>query len=64
VHHVLVVPVAALLARASDGYAVEVVSGGRHHLVNVSPGLFDDRSGKVQVSGNLEAGQRVVVPAT
>jgi hypothetical protein len=64
VRHVLVVPVAALLARASDGYAVEVVSGGRHHLVNVSPGLFDDRSGKVQVSGNLEAGQRVVVPAT
>jgi multidrug efflux pump subunit AcrA (membrane-fusion protein) len=64
VRNVLVVPVAALLARASGGYAVEVVSGARHHLVKVSPGLFDDRSGNVQVSGNLAAGQRVVVPAT
>lgn len=62
VRNVLVVPVAALLARASGGYAVEVVSGGRYHLVKVSPGLFDDRSGNVQVSGSLAAGQRVVVP--
>ena len=63
VREVLVVPVAALLARASGGYAVEVVAGGRHHLVRVTPGLFDDRSGDVQVSGGLAAGQRVVVPA-
>jgi hypothetical protein len=69
VRNVLVVPVAALLAQANGhgeaggGYAVEVVSGGRHHLVKVFPGLFDDRSGDVQVSGHLVAGQRVVVPA-
>ena len=62
---VLVVPVAALLARSPGGYAVEVVTGGGHHrLVRVSPGLFDDAAGLVQVSGaGLAAGQHVVVPA-
>jgi hypothetical protein len=62
---VLVVPVNALLAQPSGGYAVEVVSaGGTHHLVKVTPGLFDDAAGLVQVSGaGLAAGQRVVVPA-
>jgi hypothetical protein len=62
----LVVPVVALLARANGGYAVEVVgAGGRHHLVPVSPGVFDDAAGLVQVTGTgLAAGQRVVVPAT
>jgi multidrug efflux pump subunit AcrA (membrane-fusion protein) len=64
VHHVLAVPVAALLARAGGGYAVEVVGAdGAHHLVSVRPGLFDDAALKVQVSGSgLAAGQRVVVP--
>jgi len=62
----LVVPVAALLARAAGGYAVEEVSpGGRHHLVPVTLGLFDDAAGLVQVSGaGLAAGQRIVVPAS
>jgi hypothetical protein len=61
----LVVPVAALLALASGGYAVEVVDqGGAHHLVAVTPGLFDDADGLVQVDGELKAGQRVVVPAS
>ena len=65
VRNVLVVPVAALLARSSGGYAVEVVSGGRHGLVAVSVGMFDNAAGKVQVSGSgLSAGQRVVVPGT
>jgi hypothetical protein len=60
----LVVPVVALLAQANGGYAVEVVSGGRHHLVAVTPGLFDDTAGLVQVTGTtLTAGQHVVVPA-
>jgi len=62
----LVVPVGALLARAASGYAVEEVSpGGRHHLVPVTLGLFDDAAGLVQVSGpGLAAGQRIVVPAS
>jgi hypothetical protein len=66
VHNALVVPVDALLARAAGGYAVEEVSpGGRHHLVPVTLGLFDDAAGLVQVSGpGLAAGQRIVVPAS
>jgi hypothetical protein len=62
----LVVPVNALLARASGGYAVEeVTAGGRHHLVPVRLGLFDDAAGLVQVTGaGLAAGQRIVVPAS
>jgi hypothetical protein len=61
----LAVPVDALLALAGGGYAVEeVTAGGRHHLVPVSPGLFDDAAGVVQVTGpGLAAGQRVVVPS-
>ncbi len=60
----LVVPVDALLARAHGGYAVEVTGVGGHRLVPVSPGLFDDAAGLVQVTGSgLSAGQRVVVPA-
>ena len=61
---VLVVPVDALLARASGGYAVEVTGPRGHHLVAVTPGLFDDAAGLVQVTGTgLAAGQHVVVPA-
>ena len=62
----LVVPVDALLARASGGYAVEVTGAARtRHLVAVSLGLFDDADGLVQVTGpGLVAGQQVVVPAT
>jgi peptidoglycan hydrolase-like protein with peptidoglycan-binding domain len=62
----LVVPVNALLALAGGGYAVEVVGGdGRHRLVPVTLGLFDDEAGLVQVTGGgLAAGQRVVVPAS
>jgi len=60
----LVVPVDALLAEASGGYAVEVIgAAGHHHLVAVSLGLFDDADGLVQVTGTgLTAGQHVVVP--
>ena len=64
VSNVLVVPVDALLALSSGGYAVEETgAGGAHHLVAVTTGLFDDADGLVQVSGSgLAVGQRVVVP--
>lgn len=61
----LVVPVGALLAQPSGGYAVEVV--GPHNtrqLVPVTVGLFDDADGLVQVTGDLTPGKRVVVPST
>ncbi len=62
VNNVLIVPVDALLAQPG-GYAVEVTGPGGHHLVSVTPGLFDDAAGLVQVtSSGLRAGQRVVVP--
>jgi hypothetical protein len=65
VKNVLAVPVGALLARSSGGYAVEVVGAGNtRRLVPVTPGIFDDADGLVQVSGALEPGQRVVVPAS
>jgi hypothetical protein len=65
VSNALIVPVDALLALAGGGYAVEEVTpGGRHDLVGVSLGLFDDATGMVQVSGpGIAVGQRVVVPS-
>lgn len=65
VANVLVVPVGALMAQSSGGYSVEVV-GARNtrRLVPVKVGIFDDKSGLVQVTGALTPGQRVVVPAT
>jgi hypothetical protein len=61
---VMTVPVDSLLALASGGYAVEAIgTGGAHHLVGVTTGLFDDALGRVQVtSSGLSAGERVVVP--
>ncbi len=58
----LTVPVAALLAEPGGKYAVEVTGPGGHHLVGVTPGMFDDAAGLVQVSGSLTPGQDVVVP--
>jgi hypothetical protein len=65
VKNALVVPVNALLALASGGYAVEEVeASGAHQLVAVNLGLFDDARGLVQVTGSgLQVGQRIVVPA-
>jgi hypothetical protein len=62
VSNALIVPVDALLAQPGGGYAVEVTGPGGHHLVKVTPGLFDDAVGTVQVTGNLTPGQHVVVP--
>jgi hypothetical protein len=66
VKNTLAVPVGALLAQSSGGYAVEVVGAGNtRHLVPVRVGpVFDDTDGLVQVTGALTPGQRVVVPAT
>ena len=61
----LAVPVSALLAQSPRGYDVEVVGpGSRRRWVPVQPGIFDDASGLVQVSGALTPGQRVVVAAS
>jgi peptidoglycan hydrolase-like protein with peptidoglycan-binding domain len=64
--NVLTVPVTALLAQSSGGYAVEVTGpGDTRHLVPVTAGIFADTNGLVQVSGaGLAAGQHVVVPTT
>jgi hypothetical protein len=65
VRNTLVVPVAALLAQASGGYAVEVIgTGSARRYVPVTTGIFDDADGLVQVTGALTPGQRVVVPTT
>jgi hypothetical protein len=66
IQNALVVPVYALVALSDGGYAVEVENpDGTRHLVAVSPGLFDDATGLVQVTGaGLTAGQHVVVPAS
>lgn len=56
--NVLAVPVAALLALAEGGYAVEAGDG---RLVSVETGLFAD--GWVEVSGDIAEGMDVVVPA-
>ncbi|MQA97363.1 MAG: efflux RND transporter periplasmic adaptor subunit [Streptosporangiales bacterium] len=59
---VLAVPIAALLAQADGGYAVQVVSGGSTRTVPVETGLFTE--GKVEVTGaGLAEGMKVGVPS-
>jgi multidrug efflux pump subunit AcrA (membrane-fusion protein) len=60
----LSVPVTALVGKSGGGFAVEVVrTGGRRGLVAVTLGLFDTGGGRVQVEGDLRAGDSVVVPS-
>jgi peptidoglycan hydrolase-like protein with peptidoglycan-binding domain len=60
----LSVPVTALVGRSGGGFVVEVVRpGGRRELVAVKLGLFDTGGGRVQVEGDLRAGDAVVVPS-
>jgi hypothetical protein len=60
-HDVLSVPVAALVAGAGGRYAVDVVQrDGTTERVRVEPGFSAD--GRIAVSGDLAAGDRVVVP--
>jgi multidrug efflux pump subunit AcrA (membrane-fusion protein) len=59
---VLAVPVAALLALAEGGYAVEIDTGsGKTRLVRVETGMY--AGGSVEItSSELEGGMLVVVP--
>jgi hypothetical protein len=60
-HGVLAVPLTALRAGAAGGYEVVVRDGGP---VTVQPGLYDERAGLIEVSGNgLTAGASVEVAA-
>jgi hypothetical protein len=59
--NVLLVPVAALLARPGGGYQVRLDSD---RYVPVEPGLFDSVNSTVEVTGALTAGQHVKVPAS
>ena len=60
----LSVPVTALVGSSGGGFAVEAVrDGGRRELVAVEVGLFDTAGGRVQVDGELRAGDAVVVPS-
>lgn len=64
VDNALSVPVTALVGKSGGGFAVEVVGAGeRRELVAVTLGLFDTGGGRVQVEGDLRAGDRVVVPS-
>jgi peptidoglycan hydrolase-like protein with peptidoglycan-binding domain len=64
VDRALSVPVTALVGKSGGGFAVEVVrTGERRELVAVQLGLFDTGGGRVQVEGDLRAGDAVVVPS-
>ena len=64
VDNALSVPVTALVGKAGGGFAVEVVRAGeRRELVAVKLGLFDTGGGRVQVEGDLRAGDSVLVPS-
>jgi hypothetical protein len=58
--NVLTVPIVALIDRPGGGYQLRLDTGG---YVPVEPGLFDSTTGRVEVSGELTAGQKVKVPA-
>lgn len=60
----LSVPVTALVGKSGGGFAVEVVrDGGLGELVAVELGLFDTADGRVEVEGDLDEGDQVVVPS-
>ena len=60
----LSVPVLALVGKSGGGFAVEVVRDGElGELVPVELGLFDTATGRVEVEGDLDEGDGVVVPS-
>lgn len=58
--NVLLIPIAALLARPGGGYQVHLADGV---AVQVEPGRFDESTGRVEIVRGLTAGQTVEVPA-
>jgi Putative peptidoglycan binding domain/HlyD family secretion protein len=58
--NVLLVPVVALLPKPGGGYRVRLAGG---EYVDVTPGVYDEVAGTVEVTGNLTVGQSVQVPA-
>ncbi|MFI1990598.1 HlyD family efflux transporter periplasmic adaptor subunit [Actinoplanes sp. NPDC020271] len=58
---VLLVPIAALLARPGGGYQVRLAGGAS---APVEPGWFDEAGGQVEILDGLAEGQTVEVPAT
>jgi hypothetical protein len=58
---VLLVPIAALLARPGGGYQVRLAGEG---VVQVEPGSFDESTGQVEIVHGLTDGQTVEVPAS
>tara|TARA_B100000586_G_scaffold114144_1_gene82241 strand:- start:1411 stop:2925 length:1515 start_codon:yes stop_codon:yes gene_type:complete len=57
---VLYVPVNALVALAEGGYAIELLSGEEKSYISVEIGVFTD--GYVEIIGNIQEGQEVIVP--
>ncbi|MFD5435698.1 peptidoglycan-binding protein [Kitasatospora sp. NPDC127067] len=57
----LIVPVTALIALDGGGYGVKVADGATTRLVQVRLGLVADA--KAQITGDIRAGDQVVVPA-
>ena len=57
-------PVTAIVGRSGGGFAVEVVrADGQLGSVAVKLGLFDTAAGRVQVEGDVRAGDQVAVPS-
>lgn len=58
--NVLLIPIAALLARPGGGYQVRLADGS---AIKVEPGVFDESTGQVEITEGLTAGQQVEVPS-
>jgi hypothetical protein len=58
---VLLIPIAALLARPGGGYQVRLADGSR---VPVEPASFDESTGQVEIAGGVSEGQSVEVPVS
>lgn len=62
---VLAVPVTALVAAADGGYQIIVDDAGTRRRITVQPGIFDEITNLIEVTGTgLAQGQTVEVPAS